>query len=120
MVQRLWPGIVAGAALGAGLAEHGPGRFLRVFFGLFELLVAAQFTLAPRPNAHRDLPGTGGMWLVGTGIGALGTLLGIGGGTLTVSLLVYCNVPIHQAVGTSAACGHRARRGDRFRRGRLG
>jgi uncharacterized protein len=29
----------------------------------------------------------------------------IGGGTLTVPLLVYCNVPIHQAVGTSAACG---------------
>ncbi|MCA1853260.1 MAG: sulfite exporter TauE/SafE family protein, partial [Beggiatoa sp.] len=47
----------------------------------------------------------GGMWLVGTGIGALSTLLRIGGGTLTVPLLVYCNVPLHQAVGTSAACG---------------
>ena len=44
------------------------------------------------------------MWLVGAGIGTLSTLLGIGGGTLTVPLLVYCNVPIHQAVGTSAAC----------------
>ena len=42
---------------------------------------------------------------VGTGIGTLSTLLGIGGETLTVPLLVYCNVPIHQAVGTSAACG---------------
>ncbi len=42
---------------------------------------------------------------MGTGIGTLSTLLGIGGGTLTVPLLVYCNVPIHQAVGTSAACG---------------
>ena len=96
---------MAGAALGAVLAEHAPGRFLRVFFGLFELLVAAQLALAPRPNAHRDLPGTGAMWLEGTGIGALSTLLGIGGGTLTVPLLVYCNVPIHQVVGTSAACG---------------
>ena len=45
------------------------------------------------------------MGLVGTGIGALSTLLGIGGGTLTVPLLVFYNVPIHQAVGTSAACG---------------
>ena len=105
VVRRLSPGIVAGAALGAVLAEHVSGGFLRVFFGLFELLVAAQLALAPRPDAHRDLPGTGGMWLVGTGIGALSTLLGIGGGTLTVPLLVYCNVPIHQAVGTSAACG---------------
>ena len=80
VVRRLSPGIVAGAALGAVLAEYAPGRFLRIFFGLFELLVAAQLALAPRPDAHRDLPGTGGMWLVGTGIGALSTLLGIGGG----------------------------------------
>ena len=58
---------------------------------------------------------------MGTGIGALSTLLGIGGGTLTVPLLVYCNVPIHQAVGTSAACGLPiALPGDRLRRGRLG
>ena len=47
MVRRLSPGIVAGAALGAVLAEHAPGRFLRVFFGLFELLVAAQFAVGP-------------------------------------------------------------------------
>ena len=42
---------------------------------------------------------------MGTEIGTLSATLGIGGGTLTVPLLVYCNVPIHQAVGTSAACG---------------
>jgi uncharacterized membrane protein YfcA len=105
VVRRLWPGIVAGAALGAVLAEHAPGRFLRVFFGPFEILVAVPLALAPRPNAHRDLHGAGGMWLVDTGIGALSTLLGIGGRTLTVPFLVYCNVPIHQVVGTSAACG---------------
>ena len=88
-----------------GARQHAPGRFLRVFFGLFELLVAARLALASRPDAYRELPGTGGMWLVGTGIGTLSTLLGIGGGTLTVPLLVFGNVPIHQAVGTSAACG---------------
>jgi uncharacterized protein len=71
---------VAGAALGAVLAEHAPGRLLRVFFGVFELLVAAQLALAPRPDAHRALPGAGGMWLVGTGIGAVSTLLGSVGG----------------------------------------
>ena len=92
-----------GARGGARRARAGPvpAGLLRPL----QLLVAAQLALAPRPDAHRDLPGTGGMWLVGTGIGVLSTLLGIGGGTLTVPLLVYCNVPIHQAVGTSAACG---------------
>ncbi len=105
VVRRLSPGIVAGAALGAALAEHAPGTLLRTFFGLFELLVAIQLALASRPAAHRELPGTGSMWALGSGIGALSSLLGIGGGTLTVPLLVWCNVPIHQAVGTSAACG---------------
>jgi uncharacterized membrane protein YfcA len=45
------------------------------------------------------------MGLAGALIGTLSTVLGIGGGTLTVPLLVYCNVPLHQAVGSSAACG---------------
>ena len=74
------PGFVAGAALGAVLAEHAPGRFLRVFFGLFDFLVAAQLALAPGPGAYRELPGTGGMWLVGTGIGALLPCSGSAGG----------------------------------------
>jgi uncharacterized membrane protein YfcA len=43
--------------------------------------------------------------LAGGAAGALSILHGIGGETLTVALPVYCNVPIHQAVGTSAACG---------------
>lgn len=51
--------------------------------------------MTSRPDVHRDLPRTGGRWLVGTGIGSLSTLLGIGEDTLTVPLLVFCNVPIH-------------------------
>ncbi len=105
VVWRLSPGIAAGAALGAVLAEHVPGRFLRIFFGVFEIAVAIQLALAARPDAHRELPGAGAMGAAGAGIGALSTLLGIGGGTLTVPLLVWCKVSIHQAVGTSAACG---------------
>jgi hypothetical protein len=45
------------------------------------------------------------MWLVGTGIGALSTLLGMGDADRAAPGPIYCNVPIHQAVGTWAACG---------------
>lgn len=38
-------------------------------------------------------------------IGAVSAVLGIGGGTLTVPFLLWCNVNIRQAVATSAACG---------------
>ena len=88
-----------------GRCSRGTRRAGSCGSGLFELPVAVQLALAPRPDAHRDLPGTGGMGLVGTGIGALSTLLGIGGGTLTAPLLVFATCPSHQAVGTSAACG---------------
>jgi uncharacterized membrane protein YfcA len=42
---------------------------------------------------------------VGGVIGAVSALVGIGGGTLSVPFMVWCNVPLHRAIGTSAAIG---------------
>ena len=41
----------------------------------------------------------------GTGIGVISSLVGIGGGTLTVPFLVWCNTAIQTAIGTAAAVG---------------
>jgi uncharacterized membrane protein YfcA len=41
----------------------------------------------------------------GSVIGAVSALFGIGGGTLSVPLLTFFGIKIHQAVGTAAACG---------------
>jgi uncharacterized membrane protein YfcA len=102
---RLSPGVVLGAWLGAVLATKMSGEFLKSIFGVFELLVAAQMAFAVRPAPHRGLPGPAGMTLMGTGIGTISAIIGIGGGTMTVPFLSWCNVAIHKAVGTSAACG---------------
>jgi uncharacterized membrane protein YfcA len=104
-IVRLIPGIVAGAWLGAVLADHLPERALRSGFGLFELLVAAQLVFGFKPQAHQRLPGPLGMAVAGLIIGTVSTVLGIGGGTLTVPFLLWCNVNLRQAVATSAACG---------------
>lgn len=45
------------------------------------------------------------MTLVGSIIGAVSAVVGIGGGSMTVPFLSWCNVPVRQAVATSAACG---------------
>ena len=45
------------------------------------------------------------MWSAGGGIGALSSLVGIGGGTMTVPFLINRGIDMRQAVGTSAACG---------------
>lgn len=105
LVWRMAPGIVIGAWLGAAMAERLHGEWLRTFFGVFELLVALQMGLNWRASPQRGLPGGAGMGLAGGAIGAVSAIVGIGGGTLTVPFLQWCNVPMRQAVATSAACG---------------
>jgi hypothetical protein len=105
IVARLAPGIVAGAALGAAVADRLPTRTLAMIFGAFLVLVAARLALPGQPAPHRQLPSAPGLAGWGAGIGAVSSLLGIGGGTMTVPLLSWCNVPLREAVGTSAAGG---------------
>jgi len=103
--RRLGPGVLLGGWLGAALAVELPGTALKIAFGFFELLVAAQMAFGLRPHPRRRLPGVAGMGAAGTVIGAVSALMGIGGGTLTVPFLARCNVVAQKAVATSAACG---------------
>jgi len=45
------------------------------------------------------------MFGAGNAIGVVSSLVGIGGGTLSVPFMVWCNIPVHHAIGTSAAIG---------------
>jgi len=102
---KLMPGIVAGTLFGAYVVNQLPNTTLRIIFGVFELLVAAQMAFGIKASPHRQLPGWPGMSLMGAVIGKVSAIIGIGGGTLTVPFLVWCNTGIRQAVATSAACG---------------
>jgi len=102
---RLTPGIILGALAGAALAEQMPSDRLRLVFGVFELLVALQMALSLRPAPHRQLPGSAGMFTAGGAIGTISAVVGIGGGSLSVPFLAWCNVPMRNAIATSAACG---------------
>lgn len=78
--RRLAPGIVAGALLGAVIADFLPTQAMRLWFGVFELLAAAQigFNFMVAPRGH--LPGALGTNIAGGVIGAVSAALGIGGG----------------------------------------
>ncbi len=105
VVSRLATGILLGAFLGGIMADYIPSKGLQWFFALFESYVAVQILFNFKPNAARQLPQTPGMLGAGTFIGGISSLVGIGGGTLTVPFLVWCNTSIHKAIATSAACG---------------
>jgi uncharacterized membrane protein YfcA len=105
VVQRIVLGILVGTFLGACFAAQLSTRFLKVFFVVFLYYVALQMLLGKKPKPSRQLPGRLGMFGVGNVIGVFSSLVGIGGGTLSVPFMVWCNIPLHQAIGTSAAIG---------------
>jgi uncharacterized membrane protein YfcA len=106
---RIWrqvtPGIITGTLLGSVLAAHLSTHFLKTFFVIFLYYVGTQMILDIKPKASRDLPALPGMFGAGTLIGAVSSLVGIGGGALSVPFMTWCNVKMHQAIGTSAAIG---------------
>lgn len=107
LFAKLAPAIVLGAWAGAALAAFIPELWLKRLFATFLAFVGAHMLLA-RARAHtaaRPMPKTSGLWGVGGGIGLLSSLVGIGGGTMTVPFLNGRGLDIRKAVGTSAACG---------------
>ena len=103
--KAITPGILLGTFLGGLIATRMPTLFLKVFFICFILFVAAQMLSNYRPPASRELPGKLGTAGVGGVIGLISSFVGIGGGTLSVPFMTFCNVELHHAVGTSAAIG---------------
>jgi uncharacterized membrane protein YfcA len=105
VVRNITPGILLGTGIGALTASLIPVKGLGLFFALFVYFAAAQILLDKRPHPSRQLPGFGGMSLTGTLTGWLSSLVSIGGGTIVVPFLIWCNVPIRHAIGTAAAIG---------------
>jgi uncharacterized membrane protein YfcA len=103
--KTITPGILLGTAVGTFFAASVPVRPLAVFFTFFVCFVAIQMALNLKPKPTRELPGSAGVLGVGLGIGVLSSLVAIGGGSLTVPFLTWCNVKVQHAIGTSAAVG---------------
>lgn len=105
VVASLAPGVVAGTFGAALLASRASSSALAIFFTCFILYISVRMLFDLRPRPSRELPGSLGLMAAGGGIGSVSALAAIGGGSLTVPFLVWCNVTITRAVGTSAAVG---------------
>lgn len=99
------PGLVAGTLVGSLFASRVETDHLAIAFTAIVYWASLQMLLDFKPKPTRQLPGFSG--LLGTGgiIGGVSSLVAAGGGFLSVPFMVLCNVPIRQAVGTSAALG---------------
>ena len=102
--KRLVIGVVIGTVLGAIFADYLHSHVLRVAFGMFLLVIAMRMMFMPNITSKSGLPKRTGMSIMSLLIGGKSGLLGIGGGSLSIPFLTYCNVPLRQAVGASTAC----------------
>lgn len=105
--KALVPGTILGAILGAVIAHILPTRQLQVIFGVFVCLFGAYFLFTAKiPEIDKNLkPHYLIMMLIGLVIGALSSILGIGGGIITVPVLTIFGASLRNAISTSAANG---------------
>ena len=105
IVRQVTAGILVGTFVGSTVVTHMPILWLKGFFVVFAYYVATQMLLDIKPKGSRTMPGIVGNSLAGSIIGFISSMVGIGGGALSVPYMTWCNVPIRNAIGTSAAIG---------------
>jgi len=102
---KLTPGILFGAWFGGLFAGNLSGDILRPIFAAFELLVAAYMLSNIKAKAHHTQPSLINSSSSGGIIGFISSIVGIGGGSLSVPWLMWHGSSIHKAIATSAATG---------------
>jgi uncharacterized membrane protein YfcA len=106
LVAALTPGIVVGGLIAGGaIFSFLKKGWLALFFAVFVGYSAFQMLRDKKPKPSRQMPGKVGTVGAGGTIGFVSGLVGAGGGFISVPFMLWCNVPLHQAVGTSAALG---------------
>ncbi|WP_300551066.1 sulfite exporter TauE/SafE family protein [Roseovarius sp.] len=104
---RLWaPAMMLGALSGGLVSRYMDADELKAIFGIIALLVAANMA-RPKPLVlSDDLPESRIAHIAISGVtGLFSSLMGIGGGTLSVPILSAFSVEIRRAVGTASAFG---------------
>lgn len=98
--------ILVGSAFGAWAASQLDSSVLSGLFGVIALLVSIKMMLPIRQGVTKGAASKSSFFcILPTSIGLLSSMMGIGGGTLSVPVLTALKHPVHRAVGTSALFG---------------
>lgn len=107
VVLKTWtPWVALGGGIGAAIAGLTSMEGLAIVYGACLLMVAAQMGLLPdRYTLRKDMPVGWARRIIGTLIGLLSAMMGVGGGSLGGMTMSLCGRPIHQAVATASGFG---------------
>ena len=106
LVRRWGLFVLLGAFAGTVIASQVHSNVLAIIFAIVAMIVALKMILPLEGRTIADdVPKGVLVQVVPTSIGAVSSMMGIGGGTLSVAVLTLFNQPIHRAVGTAALFG---------------
>lgn len=106
LVKRWSAFVLIGSVVGAWIASSVHSDVLSAVFATFALLVAIKLILPLEgKTVATDIPRGPLVTAIPVGIGAISSMMGIGGGTLSVAILTLFGQPIHRAVGTASLFG---------------
>lgn len=105
--KALIPGIFLGSILGAMIAHILPTEILQVIFGIFLCVLGTYFLLTAKIKEVEATikPDYFIIHLMGLMIGSISSILGIGGGIITVPMLLMLGTSMQNAISTSATTG---------------
>lgn len=106
LLKAMIPSITFGVLIGTLLAIWVRGTTLTAVFATIAVLVALNMGFTGVDSRLRETFPTGFLrQLIGTFIGAISAMMGIGGGTVGVPLMNMFGTPIRSAVATASAFG---------------
>lgn len=98
--------IVVGVCIGTAIAGSASGSLLKAVFGVVALLVAANLLLRNgKEPIWQEFPTATIRSVCGFVVGFFSSMMGIGGGTLSVPILTTFGFDMHKAVGTASSIG---------------
>jgi uncharacterized membrane protein YfcA len=106
-ILRLWAPVIVVSTLAGGLmARFYSGDVLRIVFGVMALLIAANILLPFQERLMGHLKNSKLTHRISAAVvGYISSLMGVGGGSLSVPTIHAFGATMHKAVGTGAAIG---------------
>jgi len=105
IARNITPGILAGGLVGSWIASFISPLVFAALFTAVIFLAATNLLLDRKPKPSRQPPGLAGMFVFGFVVSAVSAFTAIGGAFMTVPFMLWCNVPMLQAIGTAAVIG---------------